>query len=139
MITPPVALAVYAATSIAQSDFWKTAFTALLLAITSFIVPYMFAYNPALLGRGDGWEIFVAAITGILGASILGAGIAGWFLNRANVVERCILIVSGLNLISPDHLTNMLGLVGLILVIFLQKRKKTTLNTDILDNHQQIS
>lgn len=138
MITPPVALAVYAATSIAHSDFWKTTINAFLLGISSFIVPYMFVYNPALLGIGDGLEIFIAGITGILGASLLGAGIAGWLLNRANPLERIILIISGFFLISPDNLTNIVGIIGFILVILLQKRKKTTLHADILDNHHQI-
>lgn len=123
MITPPVALAVYAATSIADSKFWQTGFEAVKLGITAFVVPYMFVYNPALLAIGEPITILGAGITAILGAIILGAGISGWFITRTNIIEMIILVVSGFLLIDPNALTNLLGIFGAIAVFLIQRRK----------------
>ncbi len=124
MITPPVALAVYAATSIAESDYWKTAFHALTLGISAFIVPFMFVYNPSLLWIGSPLTIAVTGITAMLGAILLGSGLSGWFLAEANAVERILLIASGFLLIDPAALTNYLGLAGLAVVLIMQRKKK---------------
>ncbi len=62
-ITPPVALAVYAAAGIAKSDLWATGLAAVRIAATSFIVPFMFVYEPALLMIGDWPTIIWASIT----------------------------------------------------------------------------
>ena len=124
MITPPVALAVYAATSIAESDYWKTAFHALTLGISAFIVPFMFVYNPSLLWIGSPLTIAVTGITAMLGAILLGAGLSGWFLAKTNAVERILLVASGFLLIDPAAWTNYLGLAGLAVVLILQRKKK---------------
>lgn len=129
MITPPVALAVYAATSIAESDFWKTSFEAVKLGITAFIVPYMFVYNPSLLAIGKPITILTTAITAIIGAVILGAGISGWLLVRADIKERILLIISGLFLIDPRFITNLLGLLGLVLVLIFHRKRKSLENS----------
>lgn len=127
MITPPVAMAVYAASSLAKSDFWKTGFEAVKLGITAFIVPYMFVYNPELLAIGNPLNIGIAAITGLLGAVALGAGLSGWFINQTSKLESIILIISGFLLIMPNVLLSLIGLIGGGLVLAIQKRR----NVDI--------
>ena len=127
MITPPVALAVYAASTIAESEFWETALTAIQLGLSAFIVPFMFVYNPAMLGYGTPWEILSVTVTALIGAVALGAGIAGWLHIRAKWVERGVLVLSGLLLIQPGWLTNILGLIGIGLVLTLQVIRKKSL------------
>src|SRR5699024_5823035 len=106
MITPPVALAVYAASSIAKSNFWKTAWSAVLLGLSGFIIPYMFVYNPAMLGLGSKFEVLLSGLTGLFGAVLLGAGLAGWLLVKTTIIQRTLLIVSGLLLITPNEMIN---------------------------------
>lgn len=124
MITPPVALAVYAATSVANSDYWKTSFYALQLGITAFIVPYMFVYNPALLWIGKTSTIAMTATTAMLGAVILGAGISGWMLIGTTRIERVVLIISGLLLIIPASLFSLFGIIGFGIVFLVQRKNK---------------
>lgn len=136
MITPPVALAVYAATTIAKSNFWKTAYESVLLGLCAFIVPYMFVYSPELLGKGEWHEVVMAGATGILGAVSLGAGIAGWLLVRAKWYERMILVIAGLLLIVPEGMTNIVGILGIITVILMQRSRKN-IKTDLSHNQGQ--
>jgi len=126
MITPPVALAVYAATSIAKSDFWKTGFESVKLGLTAFIVPYIFVYNPELLAIGEIPEILTTAITALIGAIIIGSSISGWLITKTGVFDRVILFVSGFMLIDPNFTTNLIGLIGLIIVVIIQKRRKSS-------------
>lgn len=125
MITPPVALAVYAATSIAQSDFWKTGFEAVKLGLTAFIVPYMFVYNPELLAIGEIQVVLTTAITALIGAIVIGASISGWLLTKTSLVDRVLLFISGFMLIDPNFTTNIIGLLGLAIAISIQKRRKS--------------
>jgi len=128
MVTPPVAMAVYAAASIAESEFWKTGWESVKLALTAFIVPYMFVYNPELLAIGEPLNIAVTGITGIFGAIVLGAGIQGWFVTHASIIERVILVVMGLLLVMPNIIMSLIGLAGTIAIFALQKTKKISYN-----------
>lgn len=126
MITPPVALAVYAATSIAKSDFWKTGFEAVKLGLTAFIVPYLFVYNPELLAIGQVPSILSAALTALLGAIVIGSSISGWFLVKTEILDRVILFVSGFMLVDPNFSTNIVGIIGLAIAIVIQTRRKNS-------------
>ncbi len=127
MITPPVALAVYAASTIAGSDFWETAWIAMQLGLSAFIVPYMFVYNPAMLGYGTIGQILVTSGTAIVGAVVVGAGLAGWLYVRAALYERAILIFCGFLLMQPGGVTNAVGFVGVVLVLTSQVLRKRRL------------
>lgn len=111
MITPPVGLAVYAASCIAEADFWKTSKHALLLALPAFLVPYMFVFHPSLVGLGDITSVIYAAASGLLGAVILGTGLSGWFLGQINALERGILSIAGIFLIAPGQVSNVVGIL----------------------------
>ncbi len=131
MITPPVALAVFAASSIANSDFWKTAWNAVLLGLSGFIIPYMFVYNPAILGLGGKFEIFISGITGLFGAVLLGAGLAGWLIVKTTKIQRILLIISAFLLITPNEFVSILGFIGFLIVITFQwNNRKKVIHTE---------
>jgi TRAP transporter 4TM/12TM fusion protein len=118
-ITPPVALAAYAGSAIAKSNPFKTAITATKLAIAAFLIPYVFAFSPALL-LIDTTPIQVAQIiiTSLIGMLGIGAAMEAYFLTHANKVERLLLLVGGLLLIDPGIITDLIG-IGLIAAVFL--------------------
>ena len=110
-ITPPVALAVFAAAGIAKSDLWLSGWAAVKIGAAGFIVPFMFVYEPALLMIGDWpWIIwrFTAAAFGIL---LFAAGLHGFFISRALMWERVLLVVGGLLLVKPDIMSDVAGVV----------------------------
>lgn len=121
-ITPPVALAAYAGSAIAKSSPMKTAFTASRLAIAAFIVPYICAINPQMLlidaSIMSVIQIVITAIIGIFGVS---AGLAGFLFKPMNPVIRILAIGGGLTLLIPGLMTDIVGLVIVIAVVFIQK------------------
>lgn len=124
MITPPVGLAVYAASCIAEADFWKTSKHALLLALPAFLVPYMFVFHPSLVGLGDMVSVLSAAASGLLGAVILGAGLSGWYFRKVSLPERGVLCAAGILLILPGWLSNVSGILLALAVWVFRKKLK---------------
>lgn len=124
MITPPVGLAVYAASCIAEADFWKTSKHALLLALPAFLVPYMFVFHPSLVGLGDMVSVLSAAASGLLGAVILGAGLSGWYFRKVSLPERGVLCAAGILLILPGWLSNVSGILLAMAVWVFRKKLK---------------
>ncbi len=108
-ITPPVALAVFAAAGIAHSDLWKTGLAAVRIAATSFIVPFMFVYEPALLMIGDWPTIIWSSITASAGVVLFGAGLHGYFLRHSQLWQSAALVVAGLLLIEPGLVSDLIG------------------------------
>ena len=124
-ITPPVALAAYAGSAIANASPIKTAINATLLAIAAFIVPYVFGLNPALLFINTNLlEVILIIITSLTGIFGLSAGIRGFIFRNMNVLERILIITGGLLLIYPGVITDIIGLAIVILLVFSQVRKK---------------
>ena len=121
-ITPPVALAAYAGSAIAKSNPLKTGVTATKLAIAAFIVPYIFALNPAMLivNVTNPWLIIQIAITSLFGIFGLSAGLEGYVLRHATWVERIILMAAGLMLIIPETITDIVGILLIVAVIVYQ-------------------
>ncbi|MFH1240807.1 MAG: TRAP transporter fused permease subunit [Pseudomonadota bacterium] len=115
-ITPPVALAAYAAASIAQANPLKTAFQAVKLGFVSLLVPFFFVYNPALVGYGNAWQILQAMSTAALGIILLSAGFEGYsfVLQRISIPVRALFMASGLLVFHPRLTTDLIGLVLLI-------------------------
>ena len=126
-ITPPVALAGYAAAAIAGTDPLKTAMTSFKFGLAAFIVPFMFFYSPALLMDGTWSEILGVFVTAAIGIYLLATAIQGWFLNgRVNLIQRGLLLVAALSMIAGGLMTDMvgLGLSALVLVWQLAIRKR---------------
>lgn len=126
-LTPPVALAAYAGAAIAQSNPMKTAFTATKLAIGAFIVPYVFALNPAMMFIDTTvWEVVLICITSFVGIFAVSASLEGYFLCHMSWYQRIICAVGGLLLIYPGLITDSIGLcmVAVVIALQLQERKK---------------
>jgi TRAP transporter 4TM/12TM fusion protein len=115
-ITPPVALAVYAAAGLAKANMWASGWAAMRAAAPAYIVPFMFVYEPALLMIGD-WQTTVhATITATMGTIVLSAGFFGYLLRPCLMWERVVLVVAALMLIKPGLVTDLVGL-GLLVVV----------------------
>ncbi len=126
-LTPPVALAAYAGAAIAQANPMKTAFTATKLAIGAFIVPYVFALNPAMLFVDTtAMEIVLICISSFVGIFAVSASLEGYMLHNMKWYERVLSAIGGLMLIYPGIVTDVLGiaLVALTVVIQLLTKKK---------------
>lgn len=120
-ITPPVALAAYAGSAIAHSNPLKTGVQATKLAITAFIIPYVFALSPEMLWIDtDVVEVIRIVITSVIGMIGVSAGLEGYLLIPAKVWERLVLIAGGILMVIPSLATDILGLVLLVLGIVLQ-------------------
>ncbi len=119
-ITPPVALAVYAAAGLAKADLWASGWAAVKIGAAGFIVPFMFAYEPALLMIGDWPTIIWRFVASCVGITLLAAGLHGYLLRRAAPWERALLIAAAFCLVKPDWLTDLLGLGLAVAVVALQ-------------------
>ena len=126
-ITPPVALAAYAGSAIAGSKPMKTALIATKLAIAAFIIPYIFALNPAMLFIDtNALDFILIVITSAVGMFGVSMGLEGYFNGHLSWPVRIIVIAGGLALIYPGLVTDIIGLVvvGGIIVIQLVLSKK---------------
>ena len=120
-LTPPVALAAYAGAAIAQANPMKTAFTATKLAIGAFIVPYVFALNPALLFIDTtALEVVQISITSIVGIFAVSASLEGYLIDRMPWYQRIMSLTGGLLLIFPGLITDIIGLCLAVVVVAFQ-------------------
>jgi TRAP-type uncharacterized transport system fused permease subunit len=124
-ITPPVALAVYAAAGLAKADMWASGFAAMRAAAPAYIVPFMFVYEPMLLlivsDWGREWMFLVwSVITASVGVICLAASLFGWFIGFALAWHRVLLFVAALCLIKPGLITDSIGLALLAIVTVAQ-------------------
>jgi len=127
-LTPPVALAAYAGAAIAQANPMKTAFTATKLAIGAFIVPYVFALNPAMLFIDtSAMEVVIITVTSLVGIFAVSSSLEGYVFKKMPVWQRIICLIGGLLLIYPGVVTDTIGLVlvGCIMTLqFIGRDKK---------------
>jgi TRAP transporter 4TM/12TM fusion protein len=123
-ITPPVALAVYAAAGLAKANLWESGWAAVRVGAAGFIVPFMFIYEPALLminGWAE-WHVSLQAlVTATIGCICLAAGMFGFLLRETRAWERVFLLAAALLLIKPGLITDLIGLALLVSVLVNQK------------------
>jgi len=122
-ITPPVALAVYAAAGLAKSELWSTGLAAVRLGAAGFLVPFLFVYQPELLLIGEPGRVAVAVGTAMLGVLALAAALTGQWLRACGPAERLALGLAALLLVSPERLAELVGLGLLAGTTFLQLRR----------------
>ena len=125
-ITPPVALAVFAAAGLAKSDLWQSGWAAMKIGAAGFIVPFMFVFEPALLLIGPLGHSLHAAASAFLGATLLAASLHGWLFGPANAWQRVVLFAAALSLIQPGGLTDLIGigLAGLVAAAQILARRR---------------
>mgnify|MGYP001559205229 CR=1 FL=1 len=121
MVTPPVALAAYAAAGIARTDPMKAGYIAWWFSLCGYILPYMWIYNPALLLMGSFFEVLQATITATIGVIVLGAGISGYFRNALFWWERTVFIGAAILLMVPGTITDLIGFAAIGAVFLLQE------------------
>ncbi len=122
-ITPPVALAAYAGAAIAGANVMATGWNACKLGFITFIVPYIFIYNPALLGMGSFPFVLWSFITAVLGTVAIAMGLSGYLLTNINKWRRPFYIFAGFLCLIPETLTDTIGLILVALLIVLHYKK----------------
>jgi TRAP transporter 4TM/12TM fusion protein len=132
-ITPPVAVASFAAAGISKAPLGKTGITAVKMGLTAFIVPFMFVYGPELMMIGDAPSIVLAALTSLAGVYILAAATEGWGpCGKLLAYERLCLVAAAVMLIIPglptDFIGIALGAVGLIRSVSNHMKSRSAVN-----------
>lgn len=116
-ITPPVAMAVYAANGLSGASLMESSWAAVKLGLTGYIIPFMFVFAPSLLLMGDFSTVALACATATLGVTCLAGGLhEHFFFGPARWWERLMLIAAALVLIKPGWMTDLAGLVLVALV-----------------------
>nr|WP_279326548.1 TRAP transporter permease [Bacillus kexueae] len=132
-ITPPVALAAFAAAGVSGGEPIRTGVQSAKLAIAAFIIPYMFVLSPELLMIDTNFtELIWVVFTAITGMIAIGAGMIGYWFRNLHWIERLLAIATGILLINPTLWSDAVGLgafVALIALQFVWKRDKNKLNT----------
>jgi TRAP transporter 4TM/12TM fusion protein len=120
-ITPPVALAVFAAASLAKANMWESGFAAMRAAAPAYIVPFMFVYEPLLLLIVNDWSkewafVVWSVITASVGVVCLAGSLFGWLFTFATAWHRVLLFIAALCLIKPGLITDAIGVALLAIV-----------------------
>ncbi len=129
-ITPPVALAAYAAAGIAGSNPFKTGNTAFRLGIAKALVPFVFVYSPALLLVADGftwYSFFITLLGAMMGIASMGTAFAGYFIAPLTMAERWWIAFASFLFIAPGLPTMGVGIVMLLPIALLQIKRRNAL------------
>jgi len=125
-ITPPVALAAFAAGGIAGESPMKIGWTAVGLTISAFVVPFAFVYNQALLGSAPFIEIIQVTVTAVIGVTAVAAAWTNYLLVPLGMIQRILFFFGGLLVIIPEGVTDRIGLAcltaGLVLQFMARRR-----------------
>ncbi len=126
-ITPPVAVAAYAAAGLADCSASKTGWLAFMLGLPGFIIPFIYAYNPALLivDTPAGDTLYIAALT-TFAVVLVSMAVIGWFRGRLNPALRVLVAASAVLMFIPGIIFDVIGLAGGIGIVayLLITRKK---------------
>ena len=120
VITPPVALASYAAAGIADADVSKVGFEGFKLASAGIVVPFIFAHSPALLMQGSFFEIVSAVLSAVLGIVVFGCAIQGYCFKKIGIVQRVLLFGAALLMVYSGAMSDIAGvaLAAVTLLLF---------------------
>ena len=120
-ITPPVALASFAAAAIARAGLWETGFAAMRIGIAAFLIPYLFVYNPELMLQGSPAGIALAAARAVVATVCLAGAVPGWLFRRATPLEREALLAAAVLFVWPNVRADALALALFAAVAVLHK------------------
>ncbi|MEM9684302.1 MAG: DUF3394 domain-containing protein, partial [Pseudomonadota bacterium] len=121
VITPPVAISLYAANGLSGAGLWESGVAAVKLAATGYIIPFMFVYGPSLMLIGTPVEIVLTSITAIVGVICLASSLHGYLLRQAMIHERLLLFAASMTLITPGVFTDLAGFAMLAVVAATQR------------------
>jgi len=131
-LTPPTAISTYATSSIAGSDVWKTQWVGMMLALSGFIIPFSFAYDPALLLiNASVLHIVLRTLAATLGIVMLGAGLIGYLRAPTRRWQRALLLVGALLLIFPGVWSDTAGLLCFVVVMVSQRAARPAGATEV--------
>ena len=108
-LTPPVCVAVFMASGLAKSNWFKTACIACMIALPVFVIPFTFCYNPALLLKGSVMEVSVAVVTAIAGVVLIDICTVGFLKGKIAMWLRVVLLVGGILLLIPNYMLSLIG------------------------------
>lgn len=110
-LSPPIAAAAFVASTVAETNFWKTCIFSMMFGAAAHILPFAFALEPSLLLMGTFSSIIFAVGTALCGVVFLSWGIAGPFSNFINVISRILILLGGLLLIFPGQKNAVIGYI----------------------------
>ena len=122
-ITPPVAIASFAAAAMAKADPWKTSWVAVKIGLATFIVPFLFFYSPVLLGKGAWHEVLQGLLTASIGVYFLACATEGWINGPLALPLRVLLGIAALCLMIPEIYSDIGGIVAGVAVTAYQRWK----------------
>lgn len=141
-ITPPVALASFTAAGIANANPMRTGLYSVRLGIVTFIVPFIFVYEPAIIGRGEISDIIFVTISALVGVFFLASALEGYVMG-AGIIEskliRSILVVVSVLLIIPNLTITIIGLISGIVLFMVIKIMNRIRNKERIEMHEQKS
>ncbi|BCB06167.1 hypothetical protein HHSLTHF2_00570 [Vreelandella venusta] len=122
-ITPPVALASYAAAGISGDNPMGTSVASFKIGLAAFIVPFMFFYSPAMLMEGSAMQILRVGVTATLGIILLSGMVQAWFFGPVNTLQRVVMLVGALFMIYGGIYSDIAGL-AIGAALFIMQRKQ---------------
>ncbi|VEF48614.1 TRAP type transporter protein [Bacillus freudenreichii] len=140
-ITPPVALAAYAAAGIAQTSPMRVALVSCRIGLVAFIIPFMFVYGPALILEGSVLSIVIATISALIGVYAISVSLEGYFTSRVSIVSRILLFIGAILLIKVGWKTDLVGLTIISATLFYEvkiKSQKVKSGAHVLKNQDAI-
>ena len=112
MITPPIALAAFAASTLTKADPMATGFAAMKFGWTAYFVPFLFVYSPTLILLGDPGDIVINVTTAIIGTYYASLGVVGYLVRPMNPLFRLLMIATGLAAMLPYEIFAEAGLLN---------------------------
>nr|WP_300315810.1 TRAP transporter permease [Halomonas sp.] len=139
-ITPPVALASYAAAAISGSDPLKTSITSFKFGLAAFVVPFLFFYSPAILMQGSWLEVSRVLVTGALGIYLLAAAVQGWLLGALNLPMRLVALVAGLSMMAGGWVTDLIGVfLAMVVIAWQYQLRRSHANSEMNVGSQRLA
>ncbi len=132
-LTPPTAISTYATSSIAGADVWRTQWLGMMLALSGFIIPFSFAYDPAmLLINTTLTQVVLRTAAATLGILMLAAGLIGYMRRPTRLWERVLLLAGACLLVFPGAVSDIMGVACLLVVLFSQRAARPARVTEAL-------
>lgn len=123
LITPPVAIASYTSAGICKTGLWETGLEGMRLALSLFLIPFVFVYNPSLLSIGSYGNIAQTFLTTLLGIIGMGMVVTGYYKGNLSLTERTLCGLCALLLIVPETYTDIAGTIGILAIIFFRTKR----------------